>query len=130
MGQKHISAGNVQYSPEGRPKFFNYYKQQGSWTWEAPGRDPEEDTAWFRPFEPRSNISADYPPTFLIHGEKDTDVPVAQAHRLAKELAQNWVDHQLITYPEWEHLFDLNQALDPEVQASLDGVVEFLDQHL
>ena len=130
VGEAPISSGNVQYSPDGRPKFFNYTKQQGSWTIEATGQDPHGDPTWFAPYEPLRNLSSKYPPTILVHGDLDTDVPVEQAHRLAAELARLNVEHTLITHSEWEHLFDLNLAGDPEVEAAMDKIAAFIAPYL
>ncbi|GAB5558528.1 MAG: hypothetical protein SynsKO_01750 [Synoicihabitans sp.] len=130
VGKEPISSGNVQYSPTGRPKFFNYTKQQGSWTFEATGHDPRTDSDWFEPYEPLANFDADYPPTLLVHGDLDTDVPVAQAHLMANALSEQGVVHELITHPDWEHLFDLNLAGDPEVEAVMDRIKQFVAQHV
>jgi dipeptidyl aminopeptidase/acylaminoacyl peptidase len=43
------------------------------------------------------NISADYPPTMLVHGTEDTDVPYQLSADMAKELARHKVPHELIT---------------------------------
>ena len=42
-------------------------------------------------------MTAEYPPTLLIHGTKDTDVPYEQSKSMAEELARKKVTHELIT---------------------------------
>ena len=49
------------------------------------------------PFEPVRNVTKDYPPTLLMHGTKDTDVPYEQSAMMAEELKRHGVDHELIT---------------------------------
>jgi acetyl esterase/lipase len=34
----------------------------------------------------RRNVSEKYPPTLLLHGDKDTDVPFEQSEQMAQEL--------------------------------------------
>jgi acetyl esterase/lipase len=81
-------------------------------------------------YDPLRNLSPEYPPTLLIYGNLDTDIPVAQAHMLAGELSLLGVEHSLITHPEWEHLFDLNRTDDPEVEAAMDEILKFVQRHL
>jgi len=129
VGTETVSTDSIQYQHNGRPKFFRYTKQQGSWLEEASGHD-RKDTGWFAQFEPIQNVTADYPPTFLIHGEKDTDVPFQQSLMIAEQLNNKGVVQKTLIRPDWEHLFDINGAEDPAVQDVLDQVVEFLAQHL
>jgi acetyl esterase/lipase len=129
---KEIACGGLQYSDEARPKFFHYCKRQGCWTHEATGLDPRKatDRTALTQWEPLAHLSADFPPTLLIHGEQDKDVPVAQSILVADELQKLQVTHILGTNPAWEHLFDLTLAGDAEVQAVLDQMVAFLQTHV
>jgi len=43
------------------------------------------DPKAFDPFCPARNVTAKYPPTMLLHGDKDTDVPFSQSEQMAAE---------------------------------------------
>jgi Prolyl oligopeptidase family len=58
--------------------FYQSCRQQGSWPKEVSGWDPHSERDKFVPFMPVANVTPEYPPTLLIHGEKDTDVPYEQ----------------------------------------------------
>ena len=42
-------------------------------------------------------MTGTYPPTLLIHGTDDTDVPYRQSKDMAAKLAEAGVEHELIT---------------------------------
>jgi dipeptidyl aminopeptidase/acylaminoacyl peptidase len=42
-------------------------------------------------------VTAKYPPTFLIHGTEDTDVPYAESKNMAAKLAESGVAHEFVT---------------------------------
>ena len=94
------------------------------------GHDPEKERAWFEEYEPHSNVTAAYPPTMLLHGKRDTDVPFEQSVTMARILASNGVEHEFISQPEWEHGFDVRQADDPAVVSAMNHVVAFLAKHV
>ena len=64
---------------ENRRRFYLYCRQQGLWPKEVAGIDPDKEPKAFDPFCPVRNVTAAYPPTLLIHGTKDTDVPYEQS---------------------------------------------------
>jgi acetyl esterase/lipase len=130
VGTPNISSGSVQYSPQKRPKFFAYTKQQGIWGFEATGHDPATEPEWFKPYEPLKNIGSDFPATMIVHGDLDTDVPIAQAYILADVLKEHSVTHSLITNSTWGHLFDLQAPMDSEIQATFDYMLAFLKSNL
>jgi acetyl esterase/lipase len=80
-----------------RGKFYHYLRQNGLWTKVVTGFDPATDRRALDPYCPVRNVSADYPPTLLVHGTEDTDVPYELSANMAKELARHKVPHELVT---------------------------------
>jgi dipeptidyl aminopeptidase/acylaminoacyl peptidase len=113
----------------GRSDFYFYCRQQGIWPQEVCGHDPS-DRDWFAPYEPLRNVSPSYPPTLLLHGEADTDVPFEQSVLMAEQLAKHGVEHEFARDPEWGHAFDFLAANDPKVKRAVDRAVEFLVDRL
>ncbi|MEK7685446.1 MAG: alpha/beta hydrolase [Verrucomicrobiota bacterium] len=111
----------------GGMELYLYCRQQGLWPKVLTGHDPDTEPRAFDPFCPVRNVSRDYPPTLLIHGTKDTDVPYELSVQMAKELAAKGVAHEFITIPEGGHGFDKR---NPHVAArTYRQVVEFMDRH-
>ncbi len=79
-----------------RGKFYLYCRQNGLWPKEVTGHDPDESPKAFDGFCPARNVTKSYPPTLLIHGDQDTDVPFAQSERMEKELERAGVEHEFI----------------------------------
>jgi acetyl esterase/lipase len=91
-------------SPENnRVRFYLYCRQQGLWPKEVAGRDPSTDDQWFSSFCPVRNLTRQYPPTMLVHGTADTDVPYEQSKLMADRFASVGVQHQLVTVPKGAH---------------------------
>ncbi|MCA9095770.1 MAG: alpha/beta hydrolase, partial [Planctomycetaceae bacterium] len=86
-------------------KFYLYCRQQGAWPKEVTGWDPVTESEKFTPFLPIRNVTADYPPTFFIHGDKDTDVPHHESIEMSAELNEHKVENRLIILPNGEHGF-------------------------
>src|SRR3989454_3705402 len=84
----------------GGMKLYLYSRQQGLWPKVLTGHDPESDPRAFDLFCPVRNLTREYPPTLLIHGTKDTDVPYELSLQMAKQLAAKGVAHQFITIPD------------------------------
>jgi acetyl esterase/lipase len=108
--------------------FYQFCRQQGMWPKAVSGWDPKTEPEKFFPFMPVKNVTAEYPPTLLIHGEKDTDVPYEQSVMMAAELKKHGVEHRLISVPEGEH------GLPGVDRGVIDGiyrdVAAFLQKHL
>jgi len=112
-----------------RVRFYLYCRQQGLWPKLVAKLDPDTQPKAFDPFCPLRNVTPDYPPTMLLHGDQDTDVPFAQSKMMADELTRRGVQHQLITIPGGGHGFD--QAMDdPRILQAFDQVLAFLKAHL
>jgi dipeptidyl aminopeptidase/acylaminoacyl peptidase len=113
---------------ERRP-FYLYTRQQGLWPNEVVGHDPDKEPGVFDPLCPLRNVTQEYPPTLLLHGDKDTDVPFAQSALMAEELARHGVQHELIALADQGHGFDGAMA-DPAIAATFDRVLTFLQKQL
>ena len=86
-----------------RGSFYRYLRQNGLWTKRVTGFDPDKDRKKLDPYCPVRNVTAEYPPTMLIHGTEDTDVPYELSAAMAKELARQKVEHELVTVRGAEH---------------------------
>lgn len=112
-----------------RWRFYLYTRQQGLWPTEVAGHDPDREPKSFDVFCPLRNVSKDYPPTLLLHGDNDTDVPYEQSVLMAEELERHGVQHELISMPGRGHGFD-GAMEDPVISATFDRVLGFLDGYL
>ena len=83
----------------GRSRFYLYCRQQGLWPRHVTGFDPDRQPEAFAPYCPVQNVIPDYPPTLLLHGDQDTDVPYEQSVLMAAALQQAGVEHELVTIP-------------------------------
>jgi len=111
-----------------RGRFYLYCRQQGIWPNEVAGIDPETQDKAFDPFCPIRNVNSKYPPTLLIHGTNDTDVPYEQSAVLDRELNRQKVEHELITVEGGGHgLAGVKPAVISETH---DRVLEFLNRHM
>jgi len=116
------------YEGRGKEKFYLYCRQNGLWPKEVSGRDPEEEPAFFDPYCPVLNVSDEYPPTLLLHGNRDTDVPYQQSVLMAEELSRYGVEHELITMDGMGHGFN-REAENRSVRDAFARVLAFLDTH-
>jgi len=83
---------------------YLYCRQNGIWPNEMSGHDPHTEPRWFDPYCPVRNVTAKYPPTMLIHGTQDTDVPYAASADMAAKLKEAGVEHELITLEGAGHM--------------------------
>jgi len=115
-----------------RFRYYLYCRQQGIWPQEVSGHDPTVEPAWFVPYCPLRQVAAHYPPTLLLHGDQDTDVPYQQSVLMAEALRQAGVEHELLTMAGRGHGFDhQGEGLaDPMVAGAFERVLSFLRQHL
>lgn len=94
------------------------------------GHDPQEEQDWYAAYEPLCNVTPAYPPTMLLHGQSDADVPFEQAVLMAGALERAGVTHDLVSNPAWDHMFDAEGLEPPAVQQAFASVIEFLDEHV
>ncbi len=83
--------------------FYQFCRQRGLWPREVSGWDPHKEAGRFDPYMPVRNVTGQYPPTLLIHGTKDTDVPFEQSVMMAEQFRKFHVDHELIAITGGEH---------------------------
>jgi acetyl esterase/lipase len=86
-----------------RSRFYLYCRQNGRWPREVTGHDPDAEPRAFDRFCPVRHVSAQYPPTMLIHGTSDTDVPHELSVAMDRELARHGVAHELISVERGGH---------------------------
>jgi acetyl esterase/lipase len=112
-----------------RSAFYLYCRQQGLWPKEVTGHDPDREPKVFDPWCPIRNVTKEYPPTLLLHGDQDTDVPYEQSVLMARKLEESHVDHNLISMANRGHGFD-REMQAPAVAAAFDTVLAFLKKYL
>ena len=104
-GPRPVGTTEVAEPPTGnqRGRFYLYCRQNGLWPREVAGHDPDTEPRAFDRFCPVRNLSTKFPPTLLIHGTKDTDVPHEQSVVMDRELARHGVPHEFISVPGAGH---------------------------
>jgi acetyl esterase/lipase len=115
---------------ENRARFYLYCRQQGLWPQVVAGHHPDQEWGWYAPYCPVRNMTPDYPPTLLLHGNQDTDVPVEQSVLMAQAFQQQGVEHELAVFAGQGHGFDHAGYDDPVVAEAFDRVLRFLEKHL
>ena len=88
---------------EARSRYYYYLRQNGLWTREVSGLDPEKEPSKLDRYCPVRSVTPSYPPVMLIHGTEDTDVPYDLSAAMAKELGKHKVAHELVTVPGSGH---------------------------
>ncbi len=116
------------YEGRGKEKYYLYCRQNGLWPKDVSGHDPAEEPAFFVQYCPVRNVAANYPPTLLLHGTDDTDVPYEQSVLMAEALSRNNVEHELVTMQGQGHGFDGDMD-NPTVKDAFAGVLAFLELH-
>ena len=99
-----------------RMRFYLYCRQNGLWPREVAGLDAADDPKAFDRFCPVRNVWPEYPPTLLVHGTKDSDVPHEQSVLMDRELTRQGVRHELISVPGGGH------GLGNVDRASVEGI--------
>ena len=107
--------------------FYQYCRQHGAWPQAVTGWDPRAEAEKFTPYMPVRNVTAEYPPTMLIHGTADTDVPYEQSVMMAEQFEAKGVEHELVTVPGAEHgLSDGDPGL---VERAYEAAIRFVIAH-
>jgi acetyl esterase/lipase len=69
----------------------------------SPNEPREQERAVAKTFSPIYFVSPSFPPTLLIHGDKDQLVPLQQSQSMSAALQQANVEHNLIISPGTGH---------------------------
>jgi acetyl esterase/lipase len=125
---------------EQRWLFYLFCRQHGLWPKEVTGHDPHTQPQALEEYCPVRQISKAYPPTLLVHGDQDTDVPFELSKHMASVLKQHHVPHRLITMEGLGHAFDVvpDRSLPgepkglthPRVGEAFDAVLAFLREQM
>jgi acetyl esterase/lipase len=107
---------------------YLYYRQNGIWPREVSGFDGATINERITPFEPVRNVTADFPPTLLIHGDHDTDVPHEQSTLMAEQFQRHRVPFILKTIENGEHGLDGGDAR--QIDDANRTMTEFIVKHL
>jgi acetyl esterase/lipase len=86
----------------GNPRVFDLHGRMSQYVGATPATEPDR----YRLLSPIERVTSAAPPTLLIHGGRDAFVPVDQATRLARKLAELGVPHDLLVIPYAQHAFD------------------------
>lgn len=108
--------------------FYVYCRQTGLWPKNVSDWDPRTQADRFFPFMPVKNVTVDWPPTLMIHGTTDTDVPHEQSVMMAREFQKHKVRHKLISIENGEH--GLAGGDPDDIAAAYRTAEYFLDEHL
>ena len=108
--------------------FYNFCRQSGLWPKAVSGWDPRAESEKFFPFMPLKNVTREYPPTVLIHGTADTDVPFEQSRMMAKEFQKHDVPFQFHEIAGAEH--GLSGGDRAEIDEAQRKAFEFVKFHL
>ena len=91
------------------------------------GHSPRTEDTWFKPYCPIRNVTSKYPPTMLIHGTADTDVPYTQSKDMDTMLGKAGAVHEFITVDGAEHR--LAGVTPEELSRVAERAVEFVKAH-
>lgn len=119
--------GSADLTP--RMRFYVHCRQHGTWLQEVARLDPDRDVDALDVLCPVRHVPLDHPPTLLLHGDADDDVPVEQSIAMAEALTVAGIDQQLIRLAGRGHGFDLDPA-DPEARAAFEASLSFLGRRL
>ncbi|MCG7345683.1 alpha/beta hydrolase [Sporosarcina sp. ACRSL] len=120
-----ISVGPI----EKRYAIYMHARQHGVWIEEISGLIPMIEKEELSKYCPLYHVEADYPPTLLLHGTNDEDVPYEQSVLMVEKLQEIGVESKLITIPDGKHQFDEDWQ-SPVVQNAFEEVVTFLNNNL
>lgn len=85
---------------EERLKMSRYLMENGWLLYEILGFDPDEEPERYNTLSLFKDIPSDYPPTLVVHAEKDGAVPFREAERIMKALTERAIECELFAVEE------------------------------
>ncbi len=123
-----LTGSEADFDGKARGRLYHYFRQNGLWTKEVTGFDPVTETKKLDPYCPVRNVTKDYPPTLLVHGTEDTDVPYELSANMAKEFRKHKVPFEFITVGGAGH--GLSGVDKKHADAAHDNALAFIRAHL
>ncbi len=109
-------------------KIYMYYRQNGLWLREVSGFNPESLARDTAPYEPAKNVTREYPPTLMIHGTWDMDVPFEESLNMSEQLKKHGVPYILRPVDKGGHGFG---GGDPaQIEDAYSTMREFMLRYL
>lgn len=112
-----------------RYAIYLYCRQQGVWlhyTNDLNGSSLKDELIGYCP---RSLIDENYPPTMLLHGDQDEDVPYEESQKMKKALDDKDIKNVFVTIKDGKHSFDKHMH-DDQVKVAFNKVLDFLKETL
>jgi acetyl esterase/lipase len=122
------AAAGLEPRSEKRRSYYLYLRQNGLWTKAVSGFDPSTQHVQLDCYCPVRNITPRYPPTLMIHGTADDDVPYEESAKMAAALAAQGVWHELVTVANGGH--GLGGAGDEAIRKAHARALEFIHDQL
>jgi len=108
--------------------YFYYLKCIGLWAEIACGKSIKSIPSYYKLYSPIFKINKYFPPTVIIHGEQDFDVPFSEAQNLFAKLNELNIENLLIKIQKEGHLFfDTN---DIEIEKSIQDSFKFITKQM
>lgn len=109
-------------------KIYLYYRQNGLWPQEVSGFNPASLAKEISAYEPIRNVTREYPPTLLIHGTQDTDVPFDESLKMTEQFKKHGVPYILRPIDKGGHGF---AGGDPaQIEDAYNTMREFMLKYL
>ncbi len=107
--------------------YYQTCRKLGIWPEKVSGFS-ETAAEKFVPFMAAKNVSPTYPPTLMIHGTKDTDVPHEQSLIMMRQFKKHGVAHRLISVKGGEH--GLGGGRPDDIRAAHAAVLPFINKYM
>lgn len=126
---KYVSNQEISEGERERFLYYLYCRQNGIWPREVSGYDVLSYKKKLLNFCPINLMKEDYPPTLLLHGDQDEDVPPLQSILIKEKLTALGVENKLILLEGKGHDFDYARD-DEQVKEAFKEVITFIEKYL